>query len=1531
MKRKVFAICLLLGLIFSATQVYATNEELMDFSVSYRGHIQNVGDYPTDGSFVSSPDIIGTVGESKRIEGFQILLSGFVPDGVHIYYNVHVQNKGWLYDENNISTWAKDGGFAGTKGESLRIEAIKIRLADASGNPVENMHVFYRGHVQNIGNMPQDDNQWDQDGEQLGTVGSSLRLEALQVKVSQIGANLIEYNTLVSQVTDLNEVDYTVYSWNYLKTMCQENRMTVENSQEEVDQAVATIRLAYDLLESEVTAIVYSQAGIYGPTDGIETINQDVIIKADGVILQNLVIEGNLIITEDVGDGDITLNNIIVEGETRIRGGGLNSIHINGGKYSRITVQKTATGELRIVATDKNGLAVVIAEDATDDTVILEGQFESVQVNAPGVNIRTQGNTQINNLKVGEDATDCQVDLAEGTNVGNIILDSGADVKGKGTIDNAEVNADGVVFEIAPTKVTVDPGVEVPPIVTPPVVPPGGGGVVNTAGAVITTVATANTQTATSITVNAAAAATNPGSQSIEYAIGTNGTTAPTTGWQAGLTLSGLSAGTDYYVWARTAAKTGYDAGTPVASAKITTNETGAVITTAATANTQTATSITVNAALAATNPGSQGIEYAIGINGTTAPTTGWQAGLMLSGLSAGTDYYVWARTATKTGYDAGTAVASAKITTNNMSGAAITTAATANTQTATSITVNAALAATNPGSQSIEYAIGTNGTTAPTTGWQAGLILSGLSPSTDYYVWARTAAQTGYDAGTPVTSAKITTNNMSGAEITTAATANTQTATSITVNAALAAINPGSQSIEYAIGTNGTTAPSTGWQAGLILSGLSPSTDYYVWARTAAQTGYDAGTPVTSAKITTNNLSGAEITTAATANTQTATSITVNAALAAINPGSQSIEYAIETSGITAPTTGWQAGLTLSGLSAGTDYYVWARTVAKTGYDAGTAVASTMITTNAAGAAITTAATANTQTTTSITVNAAAAATNPGSQSIEYAIGTNGTTAPTTGWQAGLTLSGLSAGTDYYVWARTAAKTGYDAGTPVASAKITTNETGAVITTAATANTQTATSITVNAALSATNPGSQGIEYAIGINGTTAPTTGWQAGLMLSGLSAGTDYYVWARTAAKTGYDAGTPVASVKITTNNLSGAVITTAATANTQTATSITVNAAAAATNPGSQSIEYAIGTNGTTAPTTGWQAGLTLSGLSASTDYYVWARTAAKTGYDAGTAVASAKITTNNMSGAAITTAATANTQTATSITVNAAAAATNPGSQSIEYAIGTNGTTAPTTGWQAGLTLSGLSAGTDYYVWARTAAQTGYDAGTAVTSAKITTNNLSGAEITTAATANTQTETSITVNAAAAATNPGSQNIEYAIGTNGTTAPTTGWQTGLILSGLSPSTDYYVWARTAAQTGYDAGTAVASAKITTNAIPSSDASLDLTAGTGAKLAGFDITLEAGPETGASEGDSIWLSVTIPGGSAATAIFLPVTQNATVTAYVGSNGGGGVYMPLTATYDFTSGSQYFWVKVVSEDGANTLYYNVYVTIS
>ncbi len=145
-----------------------------DISVQYRGHVQNKGDVPLPvGSFVTGPNELGSRGEGLRLEGLRIELTGDVPAGAGISYDVHVQNKGWLGPVAN-------GAYAGTTAQGLRIEAIKINLTGLDG-----YDVYYRGHVQNKGDIPVVDSSWGwvKNGAQLGTTGESLRLESIQIKI----------------------------------------------------------------------------------------------------------------------------------------------------------------------------------------------------------------------------------------------------------------------------------------------------------------------------------------------------------------------------------------------------------------------------------------------------------------------------------------------------------------------------------------------------------------------------------------------------------------------------------------------------------------------------------------------------------------------------------------------------------------------------------------------------------------------------------------------------------------------------------------------------------------------------------------------------------------------------------------------------------------------------------------------------------------------------------------------------------------------------------------------------------------------------------------------------------------------------------------------------------------------------------------------------------------------------------------------------------------------------------------------------
>jgi len=171
---RLLSVILILSIFFS-TGVFAANAEAdtADIGVQYRGHVQNKGDFPIGGTFITGPDELGTRGEGLRLEGVYIELTGDVPAGAGISYEVHVQNEGWMDPVQN-------GILAGTTSKSLRIESIKINLIGLDG-----YDVYYRGHVQNHGDVPYDDNQWGwvKNGAELGTTGEGLRLEAIEIKI----------------------------------------------------------------------------------------------------------------------------------------------------------------------------------------------------------------------------------------------------------------------------------------------------------------------------------------------------------------------------------------------------------------------------------------------------------------------------------------------------------------------------------------------------------------------------------------------------------------------------------------------------------------------------------------------------------------------------------------------------------------------------------------------------------------------------------------------------------------------------------------------------------------------------------------------------------------------------------------------------------------------------------------------------------------------------------------------------------------------------------------------------------------------------------------------------------------------------------------------------------------------------------------------------------------------------------------------------------------------------------------------------
>ncbi len=128
----------------------------------------------------STKDIVGTVGEARRMEALEINIDA--PKGVTIKYRAHVRNYGWMSwvtADNKVNT-----NFVGTTGEAKRMEALQI-VAEGP----EDYDIKYRAHVEDYGWLSwitagkSIDTATTQKGTYAGTTGEAKRIEAIQIVI----------------------------------------------------------------------------------------------------------------------------------------------------------------------------------------------------------------------------------------------------------------------------------------------------------------------------------------------------------------------------------------------------------------------------------------------------------------------------------------------------------------------------------------------------------------------------------------------------------------------------------------------------------------------------------------------------------------------------------------------------------------------------------------------------------------------------------------------------------------------------------------------------------------------------------------------------------------------------------------------------------------------------------------------------------------------------------------------------------------------------------------------------------------------------------------------------------------------------------------------------------------------------------------------------------------------------------------------------------------------------------------------------
>ena len=233
------------------------------------------------------------------------------------------------------------------------------------------------------------------------------------------------------------------------------------------------------ITRAEFAQVMYNLIQQYINREGeyAEVANGNVMINVPNVTLKGVTVDGDLIIGDGVGGGDITLEDVIVTGRMVVRGGGQNSIIIRGKSSVSNVVAAKVDGAVRVKVEGDAEVEIIIVDDGSDD-IIIEGNVGSVEVKSD-VTV-TISNANIGSVKVAENAEAAKIVVSADSKVENVevqaqnaeinvegtvnnVSTSAANtvVTGKGTVKKVEVKkgADGTKVETPKTQITVDEGV----------------------------------------------------------------------------------------------------------------------------------------------------------------------------------------------------------------------------------------------------------------------------------------------------------------------------------------------------------------------------------------------------------------------------------------------------------------------------------------------------------------------------------------------------------------------------------------------------------------------------------------------------------------------------------------------------------------------------------------------------------------------------------------------------------------------------------------------------------------------------------------------------------------------------------------------------------------------------------------------------------------------------------------------------------------------------------------------------------------
>ncbi|WP_010276623.1 S-layer homology domain-containing protein [Paenibacillus senegalensis] len=181
--------------------------------------------------------------------------------------------------------------------------------------------------------------------------------------------------------------------------------------------------------------IIDAAGDTFGPDSGSPLrIAGDVIVAAPDTTLRNLIVEGDVIIAKEVGEGDVDLQNVDVGGTMNVHGGGSESIRLQDSTVIRLIIEKE-NGAVHIVVSGDT----VITETVVYSPALLEAArdlvgegFQRVTLFGSDMELRFI-RAVIGLLHVTEEVSDSVIYLLNGARIIELIMDGKATIIDSGS------------------------------------------------------------------------------------------------------------------------------------------------------------------------------------------------------------------------------------------------------------------------------------------------------------------------------------------------------------------------------------------------------------------------------------------------------------------------------------------------------------------------------------------------------------------------------------------------------------------------------------------------------------------------------------------------------------------------------------------------------------------------------------------------------------------------------------------------------------------------------------------------------------------------------------------------------------------------------------------------------------------------------------------------------------------------------------------------------------------------------------------